>query len=206
MSDIPNVFGTMLADLATRISNRALSSDPVLQGRLASLSGNVVELNCLTPGVLPTQIWHFVISEQQLFLRHGPADQPNVIVTGTALALGGWVFNNAQLDGSGIQIEGDEVLLTQLQEIFKQFRPDFAQPFESLFGANASQSLLGAAEMGLSGVRSAIEGLGKAVSGHAAGHQVDPTQLDAILRTVDELRLKVDRLSAQMDAQTAKSD
>ena len=206
MSELPNVFGTMLVDLATRISNSALNSDPVLQGRLARLAGNTVELNCLSPGVLPTQIWHFLITEQEIVLRHGPADAPNVIVTGTAMDLAGWAFSTPGGTQASVTIEGDEVLLAQLQEIFKEFRPDFAEPLQRVFGPDASASLLGAAEMGLGGVRSAIEGLGKAISGQAAETRVDPAQLDAILRTVDELRLKVDRLSAQLDAQESSTE
>lgn len=203
MSDLPNVFGTMLADLATRVSNSAVNADPVLQGRLTQLSGNCVEFNCLAPGNLPTQIWHLMINDQQLFLRHGPADAPQVIVTGTAMELASWIFNNG---GAAVQIEGDEVLLVTLQEIFKDFRPDFAEPLQRLFGRDAAQSMLGAAELGLGGFRSAIEGFGKAMSGQAAATNVSGEQLDSILRTVDELRLKVDRLSAQLDAQSAASD
>ena len=74
------------------------------------------------------------------------------------------------------QIEGDDVLLEQLQRIFSSFRPDFAQPLQRLFGAGTSQTILGTAEMGLNGLRSAVEGLGQTITGQAAGNAVDQKQ------------------------------
>ncbi|MEM7096624.1 MAG: hypothetical protein AAF541_00080 [Pseudomonadota bacterium] len=202
MSELPNVLGTMLADLATRITNTALNSDPELAGRLGALDGNTIEFNCITPDPMPNQIWHFLIDAEQLLLRHGPADAPQAIVAGTALDLGRAIFNG---DMSGTQIEGDEVLLEQLQRILGGFRPDFAQPLQRLFGTGASQTILGTAEMGLNGLRSAVEGLGQTITGQATANTVDQKQLDTILTSIDELRLKVDRLSAEL-AQSRKSE
>ena len=198
MIEPPNALATMLADLATRVSNTALNADPALQGRLTKLHGNVVEFNCLTPAIMPTQVWHFTIVDDNLLFRHGPADRPHVVVTGQAPDLANWVFNGR---GSQIQIDGDEVLLAQLQEIFTQFSPDFAEPLQKIIGPGAAQSLLSTAELGLSGIRSAIEGFGHAISGTAASNTVSEPQLEGVLKSIDELRLKVDQLSAQVKAQ-----
>ena len=196
MTDFTAVLGTMLADLATQVTNKAVNSDPQLQSQLKALAGNTIEINCTTPSFMPVQIWHMVIVDDALNLHHGPADAPQVVVTGSAVDLATWMFPAATT--GRVQIDGDETLLQELVEILRGFKPAVASPLEQFFGAQATSSLLGTAELGLNGLRSMIQGIGQNIQGQAMGNFVQQGQLDTILQNIDDLRLEVDRLAARV--------
>jgi len=217
MTDLASVLGDLLADVATRVSNQALNIDPQLRARLQSLSGNTIEINCTMPPV----IWHLTIVGGSLQLNQGPAQTPQVIVQGSAMQLASRLFpgtENAQ--DSHLSIQGDETLLLELVAILRDFEPDLQDPLGQLLGPQLATSVLGTAEMGLKGIRSMIEGVGRSFMsdmpdmpgkpgaanqpGQSSGSQArsaQQAQLDSVLNGIDELRLQVDRLAARVSAQ-----
>ena len=194
MSQPQDLFGTALADIATRLSRQALQSDPVLAARLAQLQGNVVELQC----TVPAATWHLQIEADQVRTVSGPAPHPQAVVRGSLPALSRWL-----LPGGGsadLEISGDQVLLMELADLLKSFSPDLAQPLNQLLGPELAGSLIGGAELGLQALQSLLEGAGRTVQKQATDTFVQRPQLNEFLDGVDELRLRVDRLAARIDA------
>lgn len=192
MNDLVSAFGELLADIATRTSSQALNTDPRLRARLEELEGNSVEVNCQLPPVT----WHFLITNGGLTLKYGPAEAPQVVISGNAADLSAWMVTG-EAPGR-VDIDGDESLLLELQEIFKQFEPDIEDPLGQFVGPQVASTLLGTAELGLKGLRSLVEGIGGAARNQQADY-VSKEQLDNVLSGIDELRLRVDRLAERVN-------
>ncbi len=193
MNDLISAFGDLLADIATHTSNRALETDPKLRERLEELEGNTVEINCQLPPVT----WHFLVTNGALTLRYGAAEAPQVIVSGNAADLGTWVITGEA--PGGVDIEGDETLLEELQRIFREFEPDIEDPLSQFVGPQVASTLLGTAEIGLKGLKSLVEGIGSATRGPDKSEFVSKDQLETVLSGIDDLRLRVDRLAAKVN-------
>ncbi|MEM9621505.1 MAG: SCP2 sterol-binding domain-containing protein [Pseudomonadota bacterium] len=204
MNNLANLLGDLLADVATKVSNQALNIDPQLRARLQQLSGNTVEINCS----LPASVWHLTIVGSSLQLGQGPATAPQVIVAGTAMDLAGWLFQRSSQNASRLRIEGDETLLLEIAGMLRDFEPDLQDPLGQLLGPQLATSVLGTAEMGLKGIRSMLEGMGRNLQQSPAGADSGQSfraeqqeQLNALLNGIDELRLRVDRLAARVNEQ-----
>ncbi len=197
MTNLANVFGDMLADVATRATNQALQTDPQLRARLQQLDGNTIEINC----TMPPMAWHLTVLDGGLHLGSGPALQPQVIMQGSAADLAAWLFPGNQ--GGRVEINGDETLLLEVAGILRDFQPDIQDPLGQLLGPQMASTLLGTAEMGLKGLRSLIEGVGRGSPNTGGSGPVQQEQLDTVLHGIDELRLRVDRLAAQVKETSA---
>lgn len=155
MNPVVEALGKVLADLATAVSRRALAADPMLKARLEALQGSCLELRC----TLPEAIWHTVVDDGSLKIVAGPADSPQARVTGTVIELGAWLLpGNAPTTA---QVEGDEALFTQLREILQDFNPDAGPALSEILGSDVAADLLGAAELGLQGLRSVVDDMSK---------------------------------------------
>ncbi len=198
MANLGHTLGDMLADVATKATNRALHTDPQLRARLQALTGNTVEINC----TMPPLDWHLTVIDGGLQLAQGRAHSPQVIVQGSAVDLAAWIFPG-QAAGR-INIEGDETLLLEVVDILRGFQPDIQDPLGEFLGPQLAQTILGTAELGLQGLRSMLEGVGKAAQGSGPG-RVQQEQLNTVLDGIDELRLRVDRLAAQVNESQGRS-
>ena len=192
MIDVAKAFGDVLADIATHSTKRALDIDPRIGDQLRALEGNTIELNCNMPPIA----WHLTISNGSIKLGHGVAEQPQVIVRGNLADLASWMMPNTR--SGNIEIEGDETLLAEFLDIVRSFEPDLQQPLSQFIGPQAASTLLGTAELGLKGLQSLIEGVGRATQNNDSKNFVQQNQLDSILSGIDDLRLRVDRLSAEV--------
>ena len=192
MNPLIETLGTLLGEFATQVSNRALSTDPILRNKLANLSGTSVEIQSTVPDV----VWHLAINAEQLTVVAGPAAEPTAIVRGTPVELIGWILPPAST--SNLEISGDVTRLLELADILKDFQPDLADGLSSIVGPDAASTLLGGVEFGLRGMRSLVEGVGQSLQQQASGNFVNRDQLDTLLTGIDDLRLRVDRLAANV--------
>ena len=96
-------------------------------------------------------------------------------------------------------IEGDASVLMKLEALLSNYDPEFDQGLAQVLGNDGAHRLLAGVELGLSGIKSAVSGLGSAIKDQQ--HFVQQNQLDDLLSGIDELRLRVDRLAANIKAQ-----
>lgn len=198
MTGLESTFGKLLSDMANMVSDAAIQSDPVLAQRLHALDGRCIEFNC----TLPVITSHLLITRGRMIVQPGNAPHPQVIVKGSGADMLGLIGpGDTPL---GLQIEGDDTALLEVVELLRSFRPDLAQnlpqPLTDLFGASTAQTLTGSAEMALRGVQSLLQGLGQSMQNQAASRFVHDRELDELLDGIDQLRLRVDRLAARIDA------
>ncbi|MGK0224989.1 MAG: ubiquinone biosynthesis protein UbiJ [Limisphaerales bacterium] len=179
---------------ASKISNRALETDPDLVGRLSALDGRCIELNCHTPNTTG----YLLIQDGRLQFIAGQAASPHVIVTGDAINLVRWLSTS---DATGITIEGDDTTLLETLAALRGFDPEVQATLSQIFGASFTDKILGGAEAGLQGVKSLLEGLGSGLERRAAEKFVRRENLDGLLDSIDDLRLRVDRLTANIRTQ-----
>ncbi|NOX51773.1 MAG: SCP2 sterol-binding domain-containing protein [Gammaproteobacteria bacterium] len=200
MNNLEQVLGTFFADAATQVTQQALRSDASLRGRLLSLEGNSIQIECTIPSIT----WHLLIQDTALIYAHGKTEKPNVIVRGNLNSLASQlVLGNAK---GGVEVEGDETLLLELMEMLTEFKPDLENHLAKIFGTQTASTLLGTAEMGMRGFQSVLEGIGRSVKQQAGGNFLQHRQFDVLLTSIDDLRLRVDRLAANITLQEQKRD
>ena len=183
----------LIAEWASLISRRAIDADPELRQRLESLEARSIELNLTSP---PT-CWHLVFESGALAFKPGAAPNPNVIVSGAAFDLANWLFRQ---DTSGVRIEGDDTTLLETVAALRSYNPEIQDALTQVFGTEFSQRVVGGAEAGLRGVKSILQAVGSGLEQQAAEKFVNRDSLDDFLTDIDELRLRVDRLAANIKA------
>jgi ubiquinone biosynthesis accessory factor UbiJ len=194
-------LGAVLADALAELANRSLALDPASRARLSALEGRQIQLTTELPPPLGRQDQTLTVEGGRLRLLSRPADRPNVIVRGSPVDLAGWLLRNENAPESRLEIEGDSTVLAELRAVLVAFRPDLGAPLRRVFGDEFAQTALGTAELALASLRSALEGAGQTVRDGAARAFVDRVQTDAFLDELDDLSLRVDRLSARVQAQ-----
>lgn len=190
--------GTLLEDLLASISSNlaqaGLNLDPEMRGRLQQIDGRCIAVNCSMP---PLALF-LNIGNGTLMVRSSFSGKPHVAVTGTGFELASWLAAPHRIDG--IQIEGDETVLLEVTAALRTFDPDLVAPFTRLFGPGVTQNMLGGAELAVSAIRSAAEGVGHAIEKTAAAQFVTREDTGALLDVLDDLRLRIDRLAARIRA------
>lgn len=181
----------LLGDWVTAICQRALLTDPDFEQHLVQLEGRCIELRCS----MPTTTWHLVFVGGKLAFHPGAADGPNVIVKGRAVDLLDWLINQR---AEGIEIEGDDTTLLETLATLRTFNPELENTLEHVFGKALSGRVLGGAEAGLRGVKSVLQGLGSGLDHEVAHRFVRKDNLHELLTRIDDLRLRVDRLAANI--------
>jgi len=157
MNPVIDALGGMLADLATAVSQRALATDPILHARLEALQDSCVELRC----TMPEAVWHVVVNAGTLTTVHGPASAPQASLAGNAVELAAWLLpgNPPSSEHMQVQVQGDADLIAEVADILKDFKPDLGPALGEMLGPDATANLLGAAELGLQGLRTLIDGI-----------------------------------------------
>ncbi len=199
-ADKPAGPEAVLADMLADLANRSLELDPASRARLAALEGSRVQLTTPFPGLGPRD---FTLSVQAGRLRLFPhaLEDPHVLVRGSAADLAATILGASDTARSRLEIHGDSSVLQALTAALHGYRPDLDGPLSRMLGPEAAHSVLGAAEMALAGLRSALEGAGSSVRQSAARAFVDRVQANRLADELDDLRLRIDHLGARVAAQ-----
>jgi ubiquinone biosynthesis protein UbiJ len=209
MSSPRSGLDSVLADALAELANRSLDLDPASRARLTALEGRQLQITVELPPSLRPRDFALVVSAGRLrFLPHAP-ERPNVILRGSPPDLAGALFGGMaggmaggeRGPGSRLQIDGDGSVLTELNAALRAFRPDLGSPLSRVLGAEFAQAALGTVELAIAALRSAFEGAGHAAREGAARTFVDRPQAERFLDGLDELRLRIDRLAARVQAQ-----
>lgn len=191
-----------LADMATTISNKALSTDPDMQETLARLNGRIIEVECTAPALTG----HVVIDGEQMVFEIGEAQCPHVRIKGNAQNLLKWL---TQRDPEDLIIDGDHNVLLEFLDLAQRFDPDVEHTLSAIVGRDIAAKAADAAELSLKSLQSVAQsiaqGLEDTVQKRAYARFVSKDEFDTLLDGIDELRLRVDRLSANLKQRDSKS-
>jgi ubiquinone biosynthesis protein UbiJ len=190
-----------LTDAMLDLANGALALDPATPARLAVLGGRRIRLDVELPPPLGVRSALIEVRDGRLLRARDNAPPPHVIVTGTPLALGAWLAGAEGGMAGSVRIDGDGALLAELRGLLGHYRPDPGGPLERVIGRDATRRLLGAAEMAAAAARTAMEGGLDEARRRARRTLATRRELHAFLDRLDELGLRVDRLSARVSEQ-----
>lgn len=196
MPEPGNIFIQQLTALISAFSHQvtagALATDPVMASQFEAFAGRCIELQSHSPALTV----HLVLQADGIETFPGSAEAPHAIIRGSGPALLQALLPGGSLDG--LEIEGDTALLFNLTTLLRRFSPDVATPLSRLIGEANAASLVGSAELGLAGLKAALGGLSRTLQQQATGQYLKTQQLNVLLQGIDELRLRVDRLAANL--------
>jgi ubiquinone biosynthesis protein UbiJ len=181
--------------------NRVLALDPDARSSLLALDGRRVALRIESPPLA------LEVRVEDDALRVGPVDaerEPDLGVRGTLAGLLGQLpmFRRDDAPPVGkLRIEGDAELARRLQQLARNFDPDWQKPFADVFGdvigvqvANAfATALKQARDFATDGAQVAAEYVTE-----ESRDVVPKAELDAFHDDVDALRDDVERLAARV--------
>lgn len=196
MAQSANIFarqlGDMLAQLGNQISQHALATDPILAARLARFAGRCIEFQSTAPLIA----WHFVLTDEGIKTFSGSADAPHAVVSGSAAELLQALLPGGKL--GPLSVEGDSALVFELMSLLRNFTPDISTPLGRIIGDVNAATLVSGAQLGIRGLQAMVAGLTQTAQQQATSQYVKTDQLGVLLTGIDELRLRVDRLAANI--------
>ncbi|MFB3103452.1 MAG: hypothetical protein ACE1ZA_00875, partial [Pseudomonadales bacterium] len=151
----------LFIDVLDRLANASLNLDPQSVSRLEQLEGRMLRLEGEMPKDVSDRIFTLKVEGGRLSLYPHALPEPNVIVKGKLVDLSAWLLSRGST--ANVAIVGDETLLQELINLFRNFEPDLGKPLSTLLGSRAAEDLLGAAELAFAAFRSVIEGAGTAI-------------------------------------------
>ena len=95
-------------------------------------------------------------------------------------------------------------MLQEVSALFSGFAPDLTRPLAGIVGREAADNLVGMGELAIAGLRSALEGVSGSFRQSASERFVSRPQLDQLLDSIDDMRLRIDRLAARVSAEEAR--
>ena len=186
------IIDEALAAFASNIARAGLSMDQGTREHLRALEGRLIRI----VSEQPTLSFYLLVEDGRLTCLSTSDKTPHVMVSGSGLALARWL--SAPHRTEGIRIEGDEGVLLEVSSALSNFSPDLLSPLTRVLGPDTTQTLLGGAELAVSAFRSAAEGVGLALEQTAANRFITRADTNALLDSLDELRLRIDRLASRI--------
>ena len=191
MSALEDAIGRV----ATNIAAAGLSLDRNMHAHLQALEGRILQLESIAP-----ELTFYVTVQDGRLTISGRCDAPaHVLVTGRGPEVVAWLANPGRT--GSVSVEGDASVLMGFAAILRAFDPELTQPLSNLLASDAGQAALGTAELAVSALRSAAEGVGAALEQTAASRFVTKEDTTALLDVLDDLRLRIDRLAARVQQQ-----
>ena len=201
----PTPIEEALARLVGEFTSQTLKLDPASHPRLENLDGTRIRFDIVPPALpgmpepAPRSLLLTVYADG-LDLRPEGGEEAHAVVRGTLPEIAASVLGSEPIVGNrqGMRIDGDEAALQSVSALFRDLEPDLAEPLTGLFGREAADSLLGAAEAGLAFFRSAAESLSAGLRDEARSVFVSEDSFRELLERAEDLRLRVDRLDARV--------
>jgi ubiquinone biosynthesis protein UbiJ len=191
-------FFSVLTRWAEALANGAADLDPLTRARLDKLGGRSVAIEVSPPGEAATLFF----DDHAVRFEPGIAAAPSAIVRGSPAALA-TAFFSTTLPRTGLTIEGDELVLTELRSIARNFHPDSPRPLDELVGSQAAQTITSLLELGFAAAAALVRNVGeegeRLVRAGARQRYLGARDFDAMLTSIQALRLRVDRLNARAE-------
>ncbi len=192
----------LFIDFLDRLTNASLKLDSQSASRLKRLEGRMLRLEGEMPNDVSDRIFTLKVDGGQLSFYPHALPEPNVIVKGKLVDLVTWLL--ARGNAANVTIDGDDTVLQELFDVFRNFAPDLGKPLSNLLGSQTAEDLLGTAELAFAALRSVIEGAGSAIKESAAGRYADEARLGALLDGIDNVRMRTDRVAERIRAEETR--
>lgn len=129
---------TMLRPVAALL-NRQIQSKTPARELCAELRDRVFALR-VTNSALTMYI---IVGRDQVFLRSDYGDEPDVVISGSVLALARLASpaDDTVVRGDGVELGGDLILARKFQTLLGYARPDFEEELSGLVGDAAAHSI-----------------------------------------------------------------
>jgi len=190
-------FYSVLTKWAEALANGAADLDPLTRARLDKLDGHSVAIDMKPLGDAVT----LSFDNRTVRFEPGIAAAPSVIVRGSPAALTAAFFSSAA--PRGMTIEGDELILTELRSIVRDFHPESVPPLDDIVGPQAAETITSLLELGFAAasalVRNVGEESGRLIRAGARQRYLGADDFETLLSSIQALRLRVDRLKARTD-------
>ncbi len=199
---------TLFTDALAELANASLNLDPSSAARLSKLDGTSIRIIAEFPPPLSAR--HFTLRIENTRLRLYPHEiaNPNVIIGGPISDLARWLQAGESAEPGRptghLRIDGDSTVLQEVSALFSGFAPDLTRPLAGIIGREAADNLVGMGELAMAGLRSALEGVSGSFRHSASERFVSRPQLDQLLDSIDDMRLRIDRLAARVSAEEAR--
>ena len=186
-----------LQRLLNDLSERAIHLDPVAAKNFTSLTGQVIEIQCLEPALT----WHLTLQESSIEVHAGASNNPNVAVTGKPLGLLQMLMTGATSET--VVIDGDAAVLMALHTLAKDYSPDPAKLLDAWLGRETGQRAAALVELGMANLGELLTST-RANAHHATQNYVSERyatqdQGKGLAGRLDQLRLRIDRLEAKLN-------
>ena len=113
--------------------NKAMDYDPSSQTSITYLDGKSLKIEC----TLPQVSFYVLFRKESVSLKDQYKNTPDITLKGTALSFGSLSINmdkRVSFFNSGIQISGDQELLSRLQDLFKNLDIDWEAALSDIIG------------------------------------------------------------------------
>ena len=196
---VNSLFQSTIYSIIETGLNQALALDPATRKQIAMLSGKCMSIHCQSPDLL----LNVLVCEQNLSLSGNEALQADITITGNASALIKLLLtrHTSSLKHDGIIITGDAGLLTRFQKILQNLDMDWEYQLSKFIGdiptQFAHESIHSAGQFAKKARHNLQEDLDNYLHEEA---RLFPSmaELTDFYKSVDALRLRVDRLNSRI--------
>lgn len=194
---IKPLAGRVLQD----VLNRALRLDPASSGKLQALEGRRIEARLQSPEIA------LAIDVRDGRLLVGPVDPAREADIGFSTRLSGLLhslpmFAQGKPAIGAMRISGDVELARLLQDLVREYDPDWQEPFVAAFGPVLGPQAAKLVHGAFTGARVAAGNLARSGAEFVTEEArvvVGKAELEDFLDQVDAVRQRGDRLQARVD-------
>ncbi len=135
---MPDALETMLRPVAALL-NRQIQSKTPARELCAEMQDRVLALR-VTNSALAMYI---IVGPDQVFLSSEYSDEPDVVISGSLLALARLASpaRDTVVRGDAVELGGDVILARKFQTLLRYARPDFEEELSGLVGDAAAHSI-----------------------------------------------------------------
>ncbi len=135
---MPDALETMLRPVAALL-NRQIQSKTPARELCAEMQDRVLALR-VTNSALAMYI---IVGPDQVFLSSEYSDEPDVVISGSLLALARLASpaGDTVVRGDAVELGGDVILARKFQTLLRYARPDFEEELSGLVGDAAAHSI-----------------------------------------------------------------
>ncbi len=195
---VNSLFQSTIYSIIETGLNQALSLDPATRKQIAMLSGKCMSIRCQSPDLL----LNVLVCDQYLSLSGNEALQSDITIAGNASALIKLLLtrDTSSLKQDGIIITGDAGLLTKFQKILQNLDIDWEYQLSKYIGDIPTQfahdSIHSASQFAKKTRHNLHEDIDNYL--HEEARLFPSTsEFKDFYKSVDALRLRVDRLNAR---------
>ena len=186
--------------------NKAMDYDPSTQSGFRDLHGRVIKIKCMTPKLS----LYILFEKESVQLKKQYEDFVDLKLTGTALSFGAFSINvdeQVSFFDSGIDVSGDQEVLSQLQKLLKNLDIDWEAALSDIIGDIPAYAIGRSVRSSLQWKRNILKRTTEvAVEFGQEEIQIIPSPVEAIdfADSVKKIQNEVERLNLKVNKLTTK--